>query len=101
MRPAYKGRTRYHNRMGISVVCVLVIVIAVVFAVNSGALMSKKAEYQAQLDSLEAELESETAREEELEEYEKYTQTMKFVEEVAREKLGMVYEDEIIFKDNN
>ena len=34
----------------------------------------------------------------ELEEYEKYTKTAKYVEEVAKEKLGLVYEDEIIFQ---
>ena len=37
-------------------------------------------------------------RKAELEEYEKYVQTKKYVEEVAREKLGLVYENEIIFK---
>ena len=35
----------------------------------------------------------------ELEEYEKYTQTQKYVEDVAKEKLGLVYEDEIVFKE--
>ncbi|MCD8068858.1 MAG: septum formation initiator family protein [Lachnospiraceae bacterium] len=100
MKPAYKGRTKYHNRAAIYVVCLLVMVIAIVFAVNGNSLRIKKAEYQAQLDSLEEQYESEVAREEELEEYEKYTKTMKYYEEVAREKLGMVYEDEIIFKDS-
>ena len=42
---------------------------------------------------------SEEARSAEIEEYGKYTQTKKFVEEVAKEKLGLVYEGEIIFKD--
>ena len=38
------------------------------------------------------------ARTEELIEYEKYTKTAKYVEEVAKDKLGLVYEDEIIFE---
>lgn len=101
MQPAYKGRTKYHNKAAIYIVCVLMVVLAPVIAVNSTSLSAKKAEYQAQYDALQEELESETARTEELEEYEKYTQTMKYYEEVAREKLGMVYEDEIIFKDND
>ena len=33
-----------------------------------------------------------------IEEYRKYTQTQKYVEEVAKEKLGLVNENEIIFK---
>ena len=32
------------------------------------------------------------------EEFEAYTQTKKYVEEVAKERLGLVYEDEILFK---
>ncbi len=101
MTPAYKGRTKYHNKAAIYIVCVLMVALALVIAVNSSSLSVKKADYQAQYDALQEELESETARAEELEEYEKYTQTMKYYEEVAREKLGMVYEDEIIFKDND
>ena len=34
-------------------------------------------------------------------EYETYTQTKKYIEEVARDKLGLVYEGEILFKDEN
>ena len=37
----------------------------------------------------------------EIEEFEKYTHTKKYVEEVARDKLGLVYEGEILFKDDN
>ena len=35
----------------------------------------------------------------ELAEYEKYTQTKMFYEEIAKKILGLVYEDEIIFKE--
>jgi len=55
----------------------------------------KSVELRAQLQEIEAE----EARSAEIEEYGKYTQTKKFVEEVAKEKLGLVYEGEIIFKD--
>ena len=37
-------------------------------------------------------------RDEKLKEYSKYVKTKKYIEEVAREKLGLIYEDEIIFK---
>ena len=46
-------------------------------------------------------IEAEQARTEEIKEYEKYTQTKKYVEEIAKNKLGLVYEGEIIFKDVN
>ena len=43
----------------------------------------------------------EEERTKEIEEYAKYTQTKKYIEEVAKDKLGLVYEGEIIFKDEN
>ena len=37
-------------------------------------------------------------RTEEIEEMRRYMQTDRYVEEVARDKLGLVYPDEVIFK---
>ena len=45
-----------------------------------------------------AQLEEEEQRTQEIEELKKYVQTKKYVEEVAKERLGLVYEDEILFK---
>ena len=39
-----------------------------------------------------------TSRTEELNEYKKYVQTKKFAEEIAKDKFGLIYPDEIIFK---
>ena len=36
---------------------------------------------------------------EEIEEYKQYTKSREYIEEVAREKLGLVYEGEVIFKE--
>ena len=49
-------------------------------------------------EALEEAIASEERRAEEIEELEAYTKTKKYVEDVAKEKLGLVYEDEIIFK---
>ena len=43
-------------------------------------------------------IEQEEEREKEIEELRKYVQTKKYAEEVAKERLGLVYEDEILFK---
>ena len=53
-----------------------------------------KAAYEAALNRYEGELE----REEQLEELSIYAQTKKFIEDIAREKFGLVYENEIIFE---
>ena len=47
---------------------------------------------------LEADIEAEKDRTQDIEEQRKYMQTKKYVEEVAREKLGLVYPNETIYK---
>jgi len=64
-------------------------------------LQRKIAGYDTQIASLSAQIDAETARSEEIEEYRKYTQTKAYVEEVAKDKLGLVYEGEILFKEDN
>ena len=66
--------------------------------IKSIDLKAKKAAYDEKEVTLEQQIEDEKARTEELIEYEKYTKTAKYVEEVAKDKLGLVYEDEIIFE---
>ena len=43
-------------------------------------------------------MEAEEARSEEIEELKEYVQSDEYAEQVAKDKLGLVYEDEIIFK---
>ena len=49
-------------------------------------------------EMLQEQIEAEKQRSEEIDEFEKYTKTKKYIEDVAREKLGLVYEDEIIIQ---
>jgi len=61
-------------------------------------LRQKNEAYQLREEQLMAQLEEEHERTEEIEELKKYVQTKKYVEEVAKERLGLVYEDEVLFK---
>ncbi|MDE6699532.1 MAG: septum formation initiator family protein, partial [Acetatifactor sp.] len=56
------------------------------------------AEREAELNQ---QIEAEERRAEEIENFRKYTQTKRYVEEVAKEKLGLVYEGEILFKEED
>ena len=53
---------------------------------------------QKQLDALEEERKGLLKERDEISDYEAYVQTKKYIEEIAREKLGLVYKDEIIFQ---
>ena len=94
-------RKRRQNRLGMLLVTTVVLMMLVVVAVKSIDLREKRAAYAIREEALIQEIEAEEARSEEIAEFEKYTQTKKYVEEVAKEKLGLVYEGEIIFKDEN
>ena len=72
--------------------------IMVVVAVRSVELQRKIDGYDMQIAGLNAQIEAENTRTEQIEEYRKYTQTKAYVEEVAKERLGLVYPDEILFK---
>ena len=98
-RAAY--RKKRQNRFGMFLVTTVVVMMLVVVAVKSIELRQKLALYQEKELILEEQIEEEKARTEEIEEYQKYTQTKKYIEEVAKDKLGLVNEGEIIFKDED
>ncbi len=98
-RAAY--RKRRQNKFGMFLVSIVVIMLMVVVAVKSRELEEKKATYQQREAELLEQIAAEEQRAEEIAEYEKYTQTKKYIEDIAKEKLGLVYEGEIVFKDEN
>lgn len=75
--------------------------VASLFCIVVGAQMFQKystlRELKEQEMKLQAELESESQKHDELEEQEAYVKTDSYIEEMAR-KLGLLYPDEVIFK---
>lgn len=94
-------RKKRQNRLGMLLVTTVVVMMLIVVMVKGVELSEKRATYMAREEALMQEIEAEQARTESIKEYEKYTQTKKYVEEIAKNKLGLVYEGEIIFKDEN
>ncbi len=62
-------------------------------------LYQKRESYLAVLAERQEELEVQQKRQEELIEYEAYTKSDEYVEDMAQARLGMVYGDEIIFRE--
>lgn len=97
-RVAFRGKRQ--NRLGMFLVSAVVLMLLVVVTVNSITLRQKQETYLAREAELDAMIEEEELRAAELEEFRKYTQTQAYIEEVAKEKLGLVKEGEILFKMN-
>lgn len=94
-------RKKRQNRFGMFLVSIVVVMLLIVVAVKSHELQEKKDYYAQKEQQLQEQIEAEKLRAEEIAEYEKYTQTKKYIEDVAKDKLGLVYEGEIVFKDEN
>lgn len=94
-------RKQKQNKTGVFLVTLVLLMMLVVVGIKSIELREKK-EYYAQREAeLAEQIEAEQKRAEEIAEFETYTQTKKYIEEVARDKLGLVYEGEILFKDED
>ena len=91
-------RKKRQNRLGMFLVTIVVLMLLVVVSINSVGLRQKKESYLEREQALQEQIDAEEERSEQMEEYRKYTQTKKYVEEVAKEKLGLVNEGEIIYK---
>jgi cell division protein FtsB len=91
-------RKKKQNRLAMMSITIVVAMLLAVISINSLQLKEKQSDCIAKEVSLGAQIEEQNDRAEELEELKKYTKTKKYAEEVAKDKLGLVYDDEIIFK---
>lgn len=94
-------RKKRQNRLAMFMVSTAVIMLLLVVGVKSIELREKKELYAERELALEEMIAAEQQRTLEIEEFRKYTKTKKYAEEVAKDKLGLVYEGEIIFKEKN
>ncbi|MDD2972374.1 MAG: septum formation initiator family protein [Lachnospiraceae bacterium] len=91
-------RKKRQNRLGMFLVLTVVIMLMVVVTIKSVELRNKQETYVARQEQLEKQISEEEQRTEEIKEFGKYTKTKKYAEEVAKDKLGLVKDDEIVFK---
>ena len=80
--------------MGFTVIVVLI----AVFLLRGHTMDQRNAAYVEELAQLQNKIDAEEARTQDIADLEAYMQTDEYAEQVAKDKLGLVYEDEIIFK---
>ncbi len=93
------NKKKKKKRQGRRYVGIIVLFLVVVMAFQIGNLYRKNAAYEKREAELEQELLEQQARQDELAAYEAYTQTNEFKENVSRTKLGLVRDNEIIFRE--
>ena len=92
-----KRRARQYRHSVLAVCAVLVFLVAAL-SVNAFQLRVKAQEYQIQETELAEQIEEEKGRAAQIDDLEAYVGTDEYVEEIAREKFGLVHENEIIFE---
>ena len=86
------------NRRGMILIIFVVSIIIIALAVRCHSLTEKNSTYAQQIEQLEQKISEEKGRSENIDTFRKYTHTNAFVEKLAREKLGLVYPEEVIFQ---
>lgn len=94
-------RKNNQNRLSMVLIAVVVLILTVTVAIRCVEMTQRLDELKAQEAELQQQKDAEAARAEEIEEFRKYTQTAGYIEEVAKEKLGLVYDGEIVFKEED
>jgi cell division protein DivIC len=95
---AFKMRRRYKKRTGIGIIAFVVLIFCAIVSYRRIGLEKESSEAKLTIDRLEAQIEEEKERAIDINNLRAYVQTKKFIEDMAREKLGLVFEDEIIFE---
>ena len=98
MSSRQKRKASSGNRIGMIFIGTVVGLLIVVMFVQRERLKKKIAQYQAANTVLTEQIQEEKDRSEELENLPDYVRSDGYIEKIAREKFGLVYEDEIIFK---
>ncbi len=96
MRKKRKQRSRNNGALGIGVI---VLFFLAVMSVQIYRMKQKDATYAAKEEDLKKQYEEETQRAEEIDDLEAYMNSTQFIEDTAKSKLGLAYENEIIFKE--
>jgi len=100
MSNSRRRTTKKQSGIGTFFICVVVLVVLGVSAVKVSNLCEKSRELSETEYALEAKIENAYLEKQDLVELEKYMQTKQYIEDVAKEKLGLVYPDEIVIKPN-
>ncbi|MDD6207150.1 MAG: OadG family transporter subunit [Clostridiales bacterium] len=88
------------KRSGMGLVFVVLALLCVALSLKKIQLIQTKEANEKKIAQLKKEKKELNEDKKELQEYSEYTKTKQYVEDIAREQLGLVYEDEIIFESN-
>ena len=87
-----------YNSLGMIAIALVVLVLLGGLMLERNDLKERLTGYDAKAATLQQQIEDEQTRTEEIDKLKKYMETDEYAEEVAREKLGLVKDNETVFK---
>ena len=88
----------YKKGTGIGIIAFVVLILFGIVAFRKIDLEKRSVQAKQKIEELDAQIAEEKERTEEIKNLEAYVHTKRYIEDMAREKLGLVYKDEIILK---
>ena len=92
-----KKRQRRH-RQSVGIIAGIILLLVVVVFASGMSLKARNERYEAQVTELKNQIADEKERSQEIDDLQNYVNTDEYVEDVAREKLGLAFPNEILFK---
>lgn len=77
----------------------VVAILFIAMMTQSISVEKQLSQYQQELEELDNKMTEETERTKEIDDMKEYMETDEYAEEVARDKLGLVKDNEIVFKE--
>lgn len=97
-RNSNRRSPRKKNRTGLILMVAFVLILVGCLSVKKNVLDANTRRKEQQKIELEEKIKDLKEEKKEIEEKAAYVHTPKYIEDIAREKFGLVYKDEIIFK---
>ena len=91
-------RRSHKKGTGIGIIAFVVLILFGIVAFRKIDLEKQSVQAKQKIEELDAQIAEEKERTEEIKNLEAYVHTKRYIEDMAREKLGLVYKDEIILK---
>ena len=92
---------RKRNRIAMALIGVIALFLLSFLLYQRNKVQEQIARYNAQEVALKEKIEAENARTKEIDQLKEYMKTDEYAEEVAREKLGLVKDNEVVFQESS
>lgn len=104
MKNIAKGKERKrsgNDSLGMFAIAFVAVILLGTFSLESRDLANKLSYYEERKESLQRSIDAEMDRTKEIDALKQYMRTDEYAEQLAREKLGLVKDNEIVFIEGN